>query len=75
MCGSSASSYGWRERGSMGDDMGTENREVDPAMLTIIRSLIEEIKKVEHVFQQLMDMKEERKVTSGRVSIRLNRRN
>ena len=55
--------------------MGTENREVDPAMLTIIRSLIEEIKKVEHVFQQLMDMKEERKVTSGRVSIRLNRRN
>ena len=39
-------SYVWKKRGSTGmrDGMETENRQVDPAMQTIIRSLVERIK-------------------------------
>jgi len=51
--------------------MGTENKQVDPVMLIITSGR----NKVRHVFQQLIGvMKEERKMTSGRVSVKLNRR-
>jgi len=56
--------------------MGTENKQVDPTMLTITRSLEIGRNKVRHVFQQLTGvMKEERKEISGGISVVLNRRN
>ncbi|KYM83745.1 Tyrosine-protein phosphatase non-receptor type 11 [Atta colombica] len=47
-----------------GNGMGTENKQVDPVMLIITSGR----NKVRHVFQQLIGvMKEERKMTSGRL--------
>jgi len=63
---------GKRIDGNEGNGMRTKNRQMNPTMLTIIRGR----DKVRHVFQQLKGvMKEERKMTSGRISVRLNRRN
>ena len=51
--------------------MWTENKQVDPVMLTITRSLDRERNKVRYVFQQqfIGVMKKERKMTSERVRV------
>jgi len=55
------------------DGMGTGNRQVDPAKYHFV---VNGRNKVGHVFQQLMDvMKEEGKLISGTISVKLNRRN
>ena len=51
----------------MRDSIGTENEQVDPVMH---HSIISGRNKIRHVFQQLMSvMEEERKITSGRISV------